>query len=142
MSKNKKNSKKKRNNKSKGNFTQNNKIQKPKGACYVCGIVGHKAFQCNRRHGAKKDGNPSQANIVESDDIIAAVVVEANLVENKIEWILDTRASRHICANKDLMIEFEDITDGDHVYMGNSATTRVLGKGKVYLKLTFGKLCF
>ncbi|XP_021746640.1 uncharacterized protein LOC110712484 [Chenopodium quinoa] len=142
VSKNRNNSKKKGNNKSKNNLTPNNKIQKPKGACYVCGIVGHKAYQCNRRHGANKYGNTSQANVVEKEEIIAAVVVEANLVENKVEWILDTGASRHFCANKALMTEFEDVTDGDHVYMGNSSTAGVLGKGKVHIKLTFGKTLF
>ncbi|XP_021764848.1 uncharacterized protein LOC110729418 [Chenopodium quinoa] len=142
VSKNRKNSKKKGNNKSKSNFTHNNKIQKPKRACYVCGIIGHKAYQCNRRHEAKKDGTTFQANIVEKEDIIAAVVVEANLVKNKIEWILDTGASRHFCANKALMTEFEDVTNGDHGYMGNSSTAGVLGKGKVHLKLTSTKTLF
>ncbi|KAH9609917.1 hypothetical protein KSS87_016941, partial [Heliosperma pusillum] len=50
------------------------KIQKAKGPIvyYVCGKVGHKAYQCSEKKSA-------EANVAVTDDIIAAVVVEANL---------------------------------------------------------------
>ena len=41
-----------------------------------------------------------QANFVEGNEVIVAVVVEANLVANKIYWVPDTGASKHFCANK------------------------------------------
>jgi len=44
-----------------------------------------------------------------------------NLVSNPTEWILDTGATRHFCANKDLMYDFEEVPDGEHVFMGNAA---------------------
>jgi len=69
------------------------------------------------------------------------VTVEVNPVSNRTDWILDTRATRHFCANKGLMYDFEDVPDGEHVFMGNAATIGVTGKGKV-LKFTSGKsLC-
>ena len=62
-------------------------------------------------------------------------------MSNPTEWILNTGAIRHFCANKDLMHDFEDVPDGRPVFMGNAATTRVMGEGKV-LKFTSGKsLC-
>jgi len=40
------------------------------------------------------------------------------------------------------MHDFEDVPDGEHVFIGNVATAEVMGKGKVLLKFTFGKsLC-
>ncbi|KAL0320415.1 UNVERIFIED_CONTAM: hypothetical protein Sradi_5303000 [Sesamum radiatum] len=80
------------------------KIQKNKLTCYCCGKPGHKAYQCFQR---KDQKNPPsqltpQANLTEQEEIIAAVVVEANLVENKTDWILDTGASKHFCSNKEL----------------------------------------
>ncbi|KAL9231129.1 hypothetical protein vseg_006390 [Gypsophila vaccaria] len=56
------------------------KIQKPNPnlVCYVCGKQGHKAYQCPQ----KKVAQDAQANLAEADDIIAAVVVETNLVAN------------------------------------------------------------
>ncbi|KAL0440950.1 UNVERIFIED_CONTAM: hypothetical protein Sradi_0033900 [Sesamum radiatum] len=80
-----------------------------------------------------------QVNLAENDEIITAVVVEANLVENKNDWVLDTGASRHFCSNKALFHESVDATDGECVFNGNSTTARVLGKGKIFLKLTSGK---
>ncbi|XP_074297735.1 uncharacterized protein LOC141628496 [Silene latifolia] len=53
------------------------KIQKLKGpiVCYVCGKTGHKAYQCTKK-------KTTEANVAVTDDVIAAVVVEANLVGN------------------------------------------------------------
>ncbi|KAL0368447.1 UNVERIFIED_CONTAM: hypothetical protein Scaly_1063600 [Sesamum calycinum] len=66
----------------------------------------------------------------EKDKIIATVVVEANLVENKNDWVLDTGTSKHFCSNKALFHELVDAIDGECVFMGNSTTVGVLGKGK------------
>ncbi|KAL0352264.1 UNVERIFIED_CONTAM: Retrovirus-related Pol polyprotein from transposon TNT 1-94 [Sesamum calycinum] len=103
--------------------------------------TGHKAYQCYQRKDQQKTNqkqNP-QLNLAETEEIIAAIVVEANLVENKVDWILDTGASKHFCANKELFHEFHEASDGECVFMGNSATAGVMGKGKVLLKLTSGK---
>ncbi|KAK4406311.1 Retrovirus-related Pol polyprotein from transposon TNT 1-94 [Sesamum angolense] len=80
-----------------------------------------------------------QINLTEQEEVIAAVVVEANLMENKIAWILDTGASKHFCSNKELFQDFQEARDGECVFMGNSTTAGVLGKGKIFLKLTSGK---
>jgi len=61
-------------------------------------------------------------------------------VSNPTEWILDTEATRHFCGNKDLMHDFEEVPDGEHIFMGNAATAGVMNKGKVLLKFTFANL--
>ena len=115
------------------------KIKKKRLICYVCGKKGHKSYQCNQRKGKSNNQRPApQVNLVKSDDEVIAAVVEVNL-ENKTEWILDTGASRHFCTNIDIFHDYDDTADGEHVFMGNSATTGVIGKGKVILKLTSGK---
>ena len=63
-------------------------------------------------------------------------------MSNPTEWIGDIGTIRHFCSNKELLHDFEDVLDGEHVLMGNAATIGVMGKGKVLLKFTFGKsLC-
>ena len=52
--------------------------------------------------------------------MIVVVVIEANLVANKTDWVLDTGASRHFCANKNLFHDFEGSTDEKCVYMGHA----------------------
>ena len=66
--------------------------------------------------------------------------MEVNLIENKTEWILNTGASRHFYTNQDLFHDYEDIVDGEYVFMGNSATARVIKKGKVILNITSGQI--
>ena len=61
-------------------------------------------------------------------------------MHNLSEWILDSRASRHFCANKELMVDFEEVADRQCVYMGNSFTAAVKGKGNILLKFTSGKM--
>ncbi|TYJ97996.1 ty1-copia retrotransposon protein [Cucumis melo var. makuwa] len=80
-----------------------------------------------------------QANLAEQDSEIIAAIVEANLIENKTNWILDTGASRHFCTNRELLHDYEDTADGECVFMGNLAIVGVIRKGKVILKLTSGK---
>jgi len=38
------------------------------------------------------------------------------------------------------MHDFEDVADGEWVYMGNSMAARVMGKRKILLKFTSDKL--
>ena len=112
----------------------------------MCGKNGHKAHQSYKRHGKQKAYEKlsgkvaNHVNLVETNDIIVAVVVETNLVENKADWVLDTGASRHLCSNKDLFHDFKAVVEGKCVYMGNQSAVIVLDKGKILLKLTFGKI--
>ncbi|KAL0462670.1 UNVERIFIED_CONTAM: hypothetical protein Slati_0154600 [Sesamum latifolium] len=78
------------------------KIQKPKQLCYYCGKLGHKAYWYYQGKDQQKTKNKPfpQVHLTESEEVIAAVVVEANLGENKADWILDTGASKHLCSNK------------------------------------------
>ncbi|KAK4406055.1 Retrovirus-related Pol polyprotein from transposon TNT 1-94 [Sesamum angolense] len=84
------------------------KIQKNKCQCYCCGKTGHKAYQCYQRKDQQKTNQKQnlQLNLAETEEIIAAVVVEANLVENKVDWILDTGASNISARTKSFFMNF------------------------------------
>ena len=68
-----------------------------------------------------------------------AIVSQVNLVGNTKEWWVDTRATRHICSDKKMFSSYEAINDGEQLFMGNSSTSKVEGKGKVILKMTSEK---
>ena len=60
-------------------------------------------------------------------------------VGNK-DWVVDSGATRHICGDKNSFFEYTPENEGDEViYLGDSHSTPVLGKGKILFKLTFGK---
>ncbi|XP_017416694.2 uncharacterized protein LOC108327509 [Vigna angularis] len=83
-----------------------------------------------KRRRARND-NPPRANIAEGDDIIVAVVSQVNLMTNVSKWVVDSGATRHICANRSAFTTYTSVGDGEeHVYLGDSKTTPVLGKGK------------
>lgn len=117
---------------------QNNIGIKKKGPCFVCGKIGHVASDCKFRKGQDHHSPKPQANLTESE-VIAAVVSEVSLVNNKIEWLVDTGATWHICSNKEMFLDYEEVIDGESVYLGDDGTTSVARKGKVLLKFTFGK---
>ncbi|CAL2228229.1 unnamed protein product [Prunus armeniaca] len=86
--------------KNKKNFVPGAKgkdFKKIKGACWVCGKTCHKAQDCRHR----RDQNPAnpnnnrprnnQANVTEEN--LAAVVSETNMVLNDNEWLIDTGAN-------------------------------------------------
>ncbi|XP_010559029.2 PREDICTED: probable WRKY transcription factor 19 [Tarenaya hassleriana] len=58
--------------------------------------------------------------------------------DNPREWWIDTGATHHICANKWMFTTYDTVT-GESCYMGNSAASKVEGKGSVNLKMTSGK---
>ncbi|XP_031255123.1 uncharacterized protein LOC116113113 [Pistacia vera] len=85
--------------------------------------------------------NPPKANLAEGDDVIAAVVVsQVNMIAEKKEWIIDYGATKHICGDRNSFYEYIPVRNGEEcVYLGDSRSTPVMGKGKILLKLTFGK---
>lgn len=89
-----------------------NKIQKKKLICYVYSKTCHKAYPCYMRQGQQNQNQKPaapfapQAHLAGNEEVIVVVVVEANLVENKVDWIMDTRASKHLCTNKELFRQF------------------------------------
>ena len=113
---------------------------KKKETCYVCGKLGHHVPQCRKRVKLGNKGNPPKANLVEGDDIIATIVSQANMVTNSKNWVVDSGVTTHIYANRDAFISYTPVGDDEKVvYLGDSHTAQILGKGKVMLKLTSGK---
>ena len=71
---------------------------------------------------------------------LTAVISEVNLVgSNPKEWWIDTGATRHVCSDKMMFSTFKPIKTGEKVFMGNSTTSDIKGRGKVVLKMTYGK---
>ena len=70
---------------------------------------------------------------------LSTIVSEANLVGNSKEWWMDIGAIRHICSNKKIFSSYQEVTDEEQLYIGNSSTSKVIGQGKVILNMTFGK---
>ena len=72
----------------------------------------------------------------------ATLVLKMKLVNNITDWVVDTGATRHICFNKGLFLNYEEVIDDKNVYLGDPGTTRVARKGKILFKFTSSKSFF
>ncbi|XP_075080010.1 uncharacterized protein LOC142165333 [Nicotiana tabacum] len=70
---------------------------------------------------------------------VIATTVES-LVGNTKEWWIDSGATRHVCANKELFASHVPARPDETIFMGNSATTKIEGVGKIALKMTSSKV--
>ena len=101
----------------------------------------------NKKSQDKGKKKKNEAHVTEdelmTDEIsemnLSAVITEANLVGNPREWWIDTGATRHICADSRMFSTYQKVENGDHLTMGNSSTSKVVGQGTVVLKMTSGK---
>ena len=86
----------------------------------------------------KRNDNPPKPrdNLTEGDDIIVVVISQVSVVTNVRKWVVDSRATRHICADRNVFTSYTTVGNGEVVYLGDSKTTAFIGKGKVLLKLT------
>ncbi|GJR09447.1 pol polyprotein [Tanacetum coccineum] len=117
--------------------------RKFQGTCYNCDQPSHHAVNCKM----PKRVNPRQANTMNDNmDMIAMVsdvismISEVNLVgSNNCSWWIDTRATRHVCADKSMFHSFRAVDNGEKLYMGNSETADIKGEGDVILKMTSEK---
>ena len=82
-------------------------------------------------------GKPIASEAKNSKFII--VISEINDLEDARDWWIDSSATRHVCNNKKFFTEYDSVEDGTVLYMGNSSTAAVKGKGKVDLEFTSGK---
>ena len=114
----------------------------------MCNKPGHHANDYrNRKAQVNHKRKAAQANITKVEKLsenasnisFSAVVSKVNFVGNTKELWVDTGATRHICSVKKMFSSYEAINDGEQLFMGNSSTSKVEGKGKVILKMTSEK---
>ena len=77
---------------------------------------------------------------MEDADDLCAMISESNLVGNRKEWFLDSGSTRHICSAKEVFATYTPTEYDEDLFMGNTATARIAGTGKVMLKMTSGKV--
>ncbi|KAF3643104.1 putative tetraspanin-3-like [Capsicum annuum] len=103
---------------------------------YHCHKVGHYARDCRILKAEKKK---EKANKNKKDDLVV-MVTDVFVAEDQVKWWIDTGATRHISGNRSSFKTYELVGDGKTVYMGNSSSTKVVGKGTVELKFTSEKI--
>ena len=58
----------------------------------------------------------------------------------EISWFLDSGATRHICSTKEAFATYTPAEYDEDLFMGNTATAKIAGTGKVMLKMRSSKV--
>lgn len=126
----------------------NKKAKKGKpGTCWECGGPYFKKDCPSWKR--KKANQQYQQNVGQNQGIVphdatnlemnfVAVISEINVVQDDDSWWVDSRASRHVCKDRQFFKTFQELKDGPILYMGNDSTVRAKGMGHVQLLLTSG----
>ena len=82
----------------------------------------------------------NKSNVVQIEEIIAAVVCEAHSVTKKKGWVVDSACIRHIGAFKEEFSSYTPMAAGTEcVYIRDNRSVLMSDEGKVLLNLTSGK---
>ena len=68
------------------------------------------------------------------------VISKVNILKDADDWWIDSGATRHVCNENSFFNTYEPVDDGTILYMGNSSTATIKGKGIVDLEFTSGKI--
>ena len=52
---------------------------------------------------------------------------------------MDIGSTRHVCLDQNLFSSYHPMDNGEEIFMHDSSTSKVVGKGKIILKMTSGR---
>ena len=109
--------------------------------CWRCGKEGHYKKQCRSKFEKKKGSEESSSteentSKEEGGDVYLA---SSSTHADHEAWFIDSGASFHMTPHRDWFCEYEKY-DGGNVFLGNDSTTRIIGKGRVKLRLIDGRI--
>ncbi|KAL0421093.1 UNVERIFIED_CONTAM: hypothetical protein Slati_3132200 [Sesamum latifolium] len=113
--------------------TTKNKKSKANKSCWNCGQVGHWAKLCHNKKAKTGQttvnmvvGGSSGASTSGATEGYVSVQPELLTIYELCDWLIDTGANVHVCADTSLFVSYQAIT-GMTVSMGNSSTAEILG---------------
>ena len=133
----------------KKNNSKNPNKDKKNRACFYCGKKGHYIRECKLLKNKKNDeeGNAIETNVIEH--IVAMVSgihidmitkVHITMIVNPFNWWFNLGATVYVCNNKEQYKTYDESSIEQQVLMGNHNKAKVLGKGTVKVKMSFGKI--
>ena len=79
----------------------------------------------------------AQASVIEKP--LVAMVTKINILEGLGGWWIDSRATKHVCYDKNWFKTYTILDEKKKVMPGDSHTIEVVGIGEVLIKFTYGR---
>eukprot|EP00253_Pinus_taeda_P002100 PITA_02100 len=110
--------------------------------CWKCGKEGHFKMDCKSRAPDKGKGSDdaSSAEVKTTSDEGGDVYLASSSTHvNHEAWLIDSDRSFHFTPHREWFYEYEKYDGGD-VFLGDNRKARIIGHGKVKLKLQGGRV--
>jgi hypothetical protein len=111
-------------------------LRKSLRVCWRCGKEGHYKNQC-RSKVEKNKGSEESSSIEEKtskEEGGDVYLASSRTHEDHEAWLVYSGASFHMTPHREWFCEYERY-DGDNLFLGNDSTTRIIGQGRVKLRL-------
>ncbi|KAK8914272.1 Protein FAR1-RELATED SEQUENCE 5 [Platanthera zijinensis] len=112
--------------------------------CFICGRTNHLSTNCFYKKTepmvGKSHGSKAQANMIQAPNqpIFGLDYSPSLHLTCSLDWWLDSGANVHTCFDRSCFSTFQDISGGS-VILGDASSAKILGRGRVDLRLTFRK---
>ena len=105
--------------------------------CFKCGRKGHKQQFCKgskgRKHNAKIT-EEEEEDVSDNENVVFTATSQEN--DSKLtRWLIDSGASSHMCWNRDLFENFEEVKNPEYVGLGDGSSVSAIGRGNVRLNM-------
>ena len=107
--------------------------------CSKCNKVGHTTNECYRNKNNNNNNNNNDNNKKESDTEYGNYFLPVlNQEVSNNTWILDSGASKHVCTNKGIMNNLQQLTNSITMKCANKQAVQLKETGTVKLKIING----
>jgi len=115
---------------------------KPTDIYNYCKKKGHWKYDCPKKRPMQQQKASCTVVVAEdsthSEEDIALVADSHTYYTNV--WVLDSRASYHICPRREWFSSYEQL-DGGNIVTANSSVYKVVGMGSIKIRTHDGKFC-
>jgi hypothetical protein len=112
-----------------------------KGKCHACGVLGHYARECpGKQYSPSFHGHNAriaeESAASEEETIVGEASNGEAASEKSQEWFIDSGATSHVCNDRAVMHDYEELTNPIVIKLGGHHTVEAVGRGEVTMKLS------